>query len=788
MFRLRLTAGRATAPLGQPPIAVARGIEIQPSDILPFVDSHDLTLRADAPHALLYQPPPAPATCSLDPAVLYPPPSTPTDPRLLPDDAGGRFDLGLGLPAIQGGRIALPLPNRLGGAPELPRACRLPSDPAAWAHPFLEPSPSFDPDAVYLGFPRTLRPYQIEAVQHLLSHDGFLLADDPGTGKTVAACAALQVLFQSRQVRRALVVCLEGGARHWATHLATWAPGLAVTAIHGDGPERMHLWQSAADAFLVDYDGLAADLESGRLTREAAVFDLILLDDVHALQRRAGQPHPVLDRLTARIRWALSGALPREAGEWLTVFGFLTPDRGLRASEITLPNLTRRFLPDTLRRTKAELLHMLPRLTRDELWVDLDPAQRDAYEAILLEERQRLSALGSAVTRSHLEAAFRRLRRACNFAPGSLDGCKVRPLVNIVEDIVSAGAKVVVFSQFRGPELEDLRRVLEAYGTAVADSEAPESARSQAMERFRTEPAVHVLLADDQLRPGGGPLIEASYIIHFDHGWNPAVQRRAEMRLHPDPGPSVAVNVLEFWVVETIDERLHELLAERSLLPADLPHDVRAALLEDRLTASDLMKRVLEVPERPAVPVPATHLEPPVAVEPPEPPSAAAVVEPPSWAPSPLEVSPEPAPPVEEPAALAGPAAMPSPPVVGPAELPQATPEALRAAVERLMQSLGFEEVAHEAGASARDMIARRGSGAERELALVRLVPSARDIGVGEVRNLLAALNSRPELAAAYLVSNADFTSACHRLVVESGGRLRLIPGVDLGGLLTPPA
>ncbi len=781
MFRLRLTAGRATAPLGQPPIAAARGIEIPLPDIVLFAEPVEITLQADSPHGLVYSAPPTPPSQRLDAAVLEPLATASLDPRLLPSDDGELFFQHLDLPTIGGGRILLPVPQRLGSAPSLPRASGSRRDVAWRAHAFLEPGPSLNAESVYLGFPRALRPYQIEAVHQLHSHEGFLLADDPGTGKTVTACAALQVLFQSRQVRRTLIICLEGGARHWATHLSTWAPGLAVTAVHGD-------WQSPADVFLVDYDSLAADLDAGRLTPETATFDLIVLDDVHALQRRAGQPQPMLDRLTAKRRWALAGALPREAGEWLTIFGFLTPDRGLRASEITLPNLTRRFLPDTLRRTKAELVDQLPRLTRDELWVDLDPRQSDAYEAILLEERERLSALGAAASRSHLEAALHRLHRACNFAPGSLDGCKVRPLVNVVEDIVSAGAKVVVFTQFHGRELEDLRRVLEAYGAVVADSEGSEEEQSQALQRFRTEAGLHVLLADDHLRPSGGPLVEASYIIHFDHSWNPAVRRRAETRLHPDPGPVVAVNVIEFWVADTIDERLHELLAERSLLPADLPHDVRAPLLEDRLTPADLMQRVLQVPPMASPPalvqapemlaaVTATE-EPPVAPAPP-------AEKQPAVTSRPLEVIPTV---IESPAEEPLPSGMttpaptePAPPVAIEKPAPK-TAEGLLAAVMRLIKNLGFEEaeVVRGPAVAGGDVVVRRRSGTEEERVLVRCIPSTKDVGVGEGRELLTALNSRPALAAAYLATTADFTPACRRLALETGGRLRLISGAEI--------
>ncbi|MEW6568266.1 MAG: SNF2-related protein [Chloroflexota bacterium] len=737
MFRLRLTAGRATAPLGRPPIAAARGVQIPVPEILLLGQSPEMALRADAPARVLYQAPSPPATFRPDFEPLAPLPVQRMDAWLEAADEGLTIPIPQPAAAVLGGAITLLLPRRLGSAPELPSNARTGGTDASWAHPYLEPGPSLDEANVFLGFPRILRPYQMEAVHQLLTHDGFLLADDPGTGKTVAVCVTLQALFQGRQVRRALVICLDGGSRHWATHLAAWTPGLAVTAVHGNPDERRGDWTSAADIFLVDYDGLAADLDAGRLTPEQAVFDLIVLDDVHALQRRAGQPHPVLDRLAAKRRWALAGALPREAGEWLTLFAFLTPDRGVRASEITLPNLTRRFLPDTLRRTKADIADELPRLTRDELWVDLDPRQRQLYQVILAEEQQRLAALGAVATRSHLQAALNRLQQACNFAPGSLDGCKVRPLVNIVEDIVSAGAKVVVFSQFRGEGLERLRQVLEAYGTVVADSEAREEARAQALASFRAEPNLHVLLADDQLRPSDGPLAEASYVIHFDHGWNPAVRRRVETRLHPDPGPPVPVNVIEFWVAGTIDERLHQLLAERSLLPADLPQDVRAALLEDHLTPADLLQGVLDVPSAPTP------------------------------GPTPIVVMPgrrtPPAPQAERQALLS------------------LAPERLLAGVGQLMLALGFEgsEVIRGPQESGGDLVASRGSGPEAERVLVRCVRGAKDVGVGEGRELLAALNARPDLRAAYLVSTAHFTPACIRLALESGGRLTLVSGAE---------
>jgi hypothetical protein len=85
-------------------------------------------------------------------------------------------------------------------------------------------------------------------------------------------------------------------------------------------------------------------------------------------------------------------------------------------------------------------------------------------------------------------------------------------------------------------------------------------------------------------------------MLHFDHRWNPAERRRAEQRLRPDGPPGLALNVYEFWVAGTIDERIDAALAARGLLPEDLSPQVRPAELEDRMTLTEWLGSILEVP------------------------------------------------------------------------------------------------------------------------------------------------------------------------------------------------
>jgi hypothetical protein len=601
MARFRLTAGRATAPLGRPQIATARDIQIPKPLYLPFPTLIHIPIQPEEPGGFAHpeiQPPPL---SSVGFSPIDPPQLLRTRPGLVP----GRSSVlaaRLAAGAMWGGRLA-PLPTwpRTGPPPVLGNGIQdrtegsFPAvDVLALLRPRLEPPRTLEPDGEVEGGLR-LRAYQEEAVARLLANEGFLLADDLGTGKTVAVCAALHRLVSQAQVRRALIVCLQAAKGHWARCLTVWAPGVVAVQVEGDASARSHAWNAAAQVTLVDYATLSDDIRTRRLAGPGLEWDLVVLDDALAYRRRAIQPIPEYERLRATRRWALSSVMPQRADEWLSIFLFITP-ASARGGSATLPDLERRFLPYTLHRTKADLARQLPGLTRDRVWVTPDRRQRVAYWEILEEERRRLAELGQAVTRAHVEKAVARLKQACNFAPASLDGAKIGPLVDLAEDIAAAGSKMVVFTQFRQESLDRLHRVLEAFGALRLDSVSSPAEQGQTLRRFESDARWHVLLADFDLRPDGGSLPSVGCMLHFDHRWNPAERRRAEQRLRPDGPPGLALNVYEFWVAGTIDERIDAALAARGLLPEDLSPQVRPAELEDRMTLTEWLGSILEVP------------------------------------------------------------------------------------------------------------------------------------------------------------------------------------------------
>jgi superfamily II DNA or RNA helicase len=652
----------------------------------------------------------------------------------LPEPIGGA----LHSPNNNGDVIPPPLPRSYGRVWEkgYPVAAEKPSM-VDMLRPMLEPSLLMKDTATWV-LPSELRGHQVEAVNALMGNNTYLLADDPGTGKSVSACVALASKIQSGMVRRALVVTSVSGLRGAAQTLRQWAPGLLVTAVRDSSDQRALDWEIPAHVYLVDFETLATDIEREVLPKSALVFDLILLDEVQTTGLRFQQFPGVLQRLDSSIRWTLAGALPKEAEDWISLFSFLTPDQISGTAGITLPDLRKRFRKYVMRRTKAELSIELPKRTRQEVWVHLDDAHRKIYEEALAEGRFTLSRLGEALTPTHIDATVDRIKQAINFEGRKLDGAKIRALVELMEQISAADSKAVVFTHFREEGLDRLQPVLEPYGVLRLDKQTPDEKRLKILDAFRSQPHWHALLMEVGTRTGDEPLVEASYIIHVDHHWNPGVRLRAELRLHPAIFRAVAIHVYEFWVAGTIEEKIYKLLLERGLLPAEIPEDTSPVDLEEKITKEEWLHRVLEIP---------------VGEEPRRVPLAPAT----------------------------GTGVLPGTSVLR-EKLVELSPDTLMAAVETFIKALGYPEVEplDDPDEEGGYLLAWREAGGIIERILVRCIRSNDNVGVGKGRALLKAMETRRDCVGAYLVTTSDFTASCKTLADEAGAELALVSGAEL--------
>ena len=144
----------------------------------------------------------------------------------------------------------------------------------------------------------------------------FLLADEPGTGKTIMAGLYLREMQRLGLVRRAIVVCPANLASKWIADFTRFFGGglrhLTANTIREDAVGSHNLWVVSLELAAVNpavQEAIRPDL---------AGWDLVIFDEAHRLTPTATSFHQV-GRLLAKNtpRALLMTATPHRGKEWL---------------------------------------------------------------------------------------------------------------------------------------------------------------------------------------------------------------------------------------------------------------------------------------------------------------------------------------------------------------------------------------------------------------------------------------------------------------------------------------
>ncbi len=140
------------------------------------------------------------------------------------------------------------------------------------------------------GGPKLMR-HQAQLVAAAMSgHRTFLLADEPGLGKTAQALLAAQVA----NAYPLLVVVPNVVKTNWAREAAIWTPNHPATVIHGDG----ETVDGFADIVIVNYEVL--DRHVGWLGNLG--FRGMVVDEAHFIKNKSSQRSQHVLQLSERIR------------------------------------------------------------------------------------------------------------------------------------------------------------------------------------------------------------------------------------------------------------------------------------------------------------------------------------------------------------------------------------------------------------------------------------------------------------------------------------------------------
>ncbi len=420
----------------------------------------------------------------------------------------------------------------------------------------------------------TLRDYQQEGYQWLCRlaewGAGAVLADDMGLGKTLQALALL--------VRRSadgpgLVVAPSSVLHTWGAEAERFAPSLRLHLFHESDRELEKL--GAGDVVVASW---------ALLTREAARFQArrfttVVLDEVQAIKNAGTQRAQAAHGLDAGFVVGLSGTpVENHIGELWSLFRATVPsllgseesfqERFGSGQGPSLVALARVVQPFILRRTKSKVAKELPSRTEVDVLVTLTDAEKELYEDVRLTAVKALGDSESSDKRFEVLAALTRLRlAACH--PRLVDAkwkgptSKLGRLLQLLRGLSEGSHRALVFSQFT-THLALVAEALRAEGIVFSylDGQVPTAERARRVAAFQAGQGGDVFLISLKAGGTGLTLTAASYVLHLDPWWNPAVEDQASDRAHR-VGQTQPVTIYRLIAEGTIEQRILSLHSEK---------------------------------------------------------------------------------------------------------------------------------------------------------------------------------------------------------------------------------
>ncbi|MBO1902309.1 DEAD/DEAH box helicase [Leucobacter weissii] len=434
-------------------------------------------------------------------------------------------------------------------------------------------------------------------------HRSFLLADEPGLGKTAQSVIAASVAG----AYPLLVVVPNVVKMNWAREVQRWTPQRRVTVIHGDGDGV----DAFADVFVVNYDIL--DRHLSWISRFG--FRGMVVDEAHMIKnvqsQRSRNVLTIADRVRERtpglrpLMLALTGTpLINDIDDFRAIWRFLGwtdaekpgPDlmAALEANGLTPADSA--FYPKArqsvielgiVRRRKVDVASDLPAKRVVDLPVELDDelgrgireAERQLAERLLL----RFNAIkGGRLGRELGDDAIIRMVCAQELeeSNASSSGANVFTMVRqigqakaaLAADYAAQLARSVGKVVFFAKHIDVMDHAEAAFaerglGTVSIRGDQTATLRQSQIDAFNNDPEVSVAVCSLTAAGVGVNLQAASDVVLAELSWTDAEQTQAIDRVHRI-GQEEPVTAWRIVAAQTIDAKIAELIDAKAGLAA----------------------------------------------------------------------------------------------------------------------------------------------------------------------------------------------------------------------------
>lgn len=458
-----------------------------------------------------------------------------------------------------------------------------------------------------------LKPFkhQLEAIEFGLQHPRFLLLDDMGLGKTASIIHIAEERKARGQIKHCLIVCgiatLRGNWRKEIKLHSDESFRIIGEKINTKGNatyttirERTAELLKPIDEFflIVNIETLRSEEFIDAINYGPNEIGMIVVDEIHRANNTKSQQGHNLLKLTSPYEIGATGTLLTSA----PINAYL-PLKWLGVDKANLTNYKRQYCEfggfggheiigyknleilkdeidsNSLRRTK-DILSDLPEKTIIKELVTLSDEHRKFYNDVkkgVKEECDKInlntSNLLSLVTRLRQATACPQILTTSNIRSSKLDRC-----VELAEDLISKGEKVVVFSTFK-ESVKYLADYLKEYDPLICTGDSSEVDISNNVDLFQKDPSRKLIIATHQKMGTGITLNAASYMIFIDTPFNASEFNQSCDRIYRI-GTKRPVFIYNLVCEGTIDERVAQIISKKQA--------ISDYIIDDRLTNDSL--------------------------------------------------------------------------------------------------------------------------------------------------------------------------------------------------------
>jgi SWI/SNF-related matrix-associated actin-dependent regulator 1 of chromatin subfamily A len=433
--------------------------------------------------------------------------------------------------------------------------------------------------------------HQKEAIKSLVENKKFILADDMGLGKTTSTIiAALET-----GAKKILIICPASLKINWQREIENYS-NRPTSIIEGKK------WEDS-DFIIINYDIIKNFHDEKKKSDSVLLktkFDLVIIDEAHYIQNKQAQRTKLINDFVSNVDrlWLLTGTPITSrpinyfnllnliecpvAKNWMAYvkrycngFQFQAGRRKIWnvSGASNLEELRDRTSPLVLRRLKENVLD-LPDKIITPVYLRLKSKE---YEALMGEYYDWYDKNGES---DSLTLQFTKLTKVRQVIAEE----KVPSTIEICENIVEQGKKVIVFTNFT----KTLEMILEHFGKKAVrlDGQMSQKERQMSVDRFQNEDDVMVFVGNIKAAGVGITLTAGEAVVMNDLSFLPSDHSQAEDRSYRYGQKN---NVLVYYPIfdNTVEGIIYDILKKKK--------DIFETVMGDKVDNGDYVQEILEL-------------------------------------------------------------------------------------------------------------------------------------------------------------------------------------------------